>query len=99
MRWSYTEKKMRKKEKQNTTFRDYILAFKKISATIVGVQITFLARHNNNRIFLTITLIRKMDCGGRKKCLIVARRKSYLYGGICFFAHFSKGTRASKTAV
>jgi len=28
MKWSYTEKQMRKKEKQNTTFRDYILASK-----------------------------------------------------------------------
>jgi hypothetical protein len=59
---------MRKKEKQNTTFRDYILASKNFSAIIVGVQITFLTRRNNNNKILPITLIRKMDCDGRKKC-------------------------------
>jgi len=58
---------MRKKEKQNTTCRDYILASKNFSATIVGVQITFLTRRKNNNKILTITLIRKMDCNGRKK--------------------------------
>jgi hypothetical protein len=35
---------------------------------IVGVQITFLTRCNNNNKILTITLIRKMDYDGRKKC-------------------------------
>jgi len=34
---------------------------------IVGVPITFLTRCNNNIKILTITLIRKMDCNGRKK--------------------------------
>jgi hypothetical protein len=35
MKWSYTEKQMRKKEKQNTTFRDYILASKNFLAIIL----------------------------------------------------------------
>jgi F0F1-type ATP synthase assembly protein I len=50
MRWSYTEKQMRKKEKQNKTFKDYMLASKNFSAIIVGVQITFLARRNENNL-------------------------------------------------
>jgi len=59
---------MRKKEKLNTIFTYYILASKNFSATIVGVQITFLARGNNNSKILMITLIKKLDCSGRKKC-------------------------------
>jgi hypothetical protein len=70
---------MRKKEKQNTTFRDYILASKNFSAIIVGVQITFLARRNNNNKILTITLTRKMDCSGRKKCHKCARPPTTLF--------------------
>jgi uncharacterized membrane protein len=79
MRWSYTKKQMRKKEKQNTTFKDYILASKSFLVIIVSVQITFLAKHSNNIKILTITLIRKMDCSGRKKCHKMCTPSNYVF--------------------